>query len=397
MVMTVVLVVGLAFGHGIEEAKPAQVAGTQPFEAKWKELVSKAKGEGELVIIMGGTDSASARGILQWFQNKYGVKIIASTGSGSKNADRLLAERTRGRHTVDVSMVGGSSTERLRKAGALMPVEPLIVDPTILHRNSEQWLLADKVYWTDRDKKYSMATSLRVSNLWDIFYNTKLLSRDQAAGIKSYKDLFRPEFRGKIAATGQASLGGGVTTRTRLWLTLGEEFFRRLYLESKMQVVGADNDRELAEGLARGKWAIALGAGAEQQKLANLGLPVASITDDVVMEEGLVTEVRGTLSAVDQGPHPHAQRLFVNWWYSQEGMEIQQTLTHDPTPTPVLRRDVSQGKVPDREWKRIQQIPRLAAAGKIKILDQASPEWVKAEEESLVVLRKIYDQLGYPY
>jgi hypothetical protein len=78
-------------------------------------------------------------------------------------------------------------------------------------------------------------------------------------------------------------------------------------------------------------------------------------------------------------------------------MEIQQTLTHDPTPTPVLRRDVSQGKVPDREWKRIQQIPRLAAAGKIKILDQASPEWVKAEEESLVVLRKIYDQLGYPY
>jgi len=402
MVIAAAFAAGLAAERDAGGAMPVEVGQSGrsqvgSYDAQWKELLAKAQEERELVVVMGGTDSASDRPILQWFQKKYGIKVIASTGSGSKNADRLLAERARGRYTVDVSMVGASSLDRLRKAGALKPVEPLIIDPTILHRSPERWWLADKVYWTDRDKKYSMAMTLRVSNLWDIFYNTKLLSREEAASIKSYKDLLRPEFRGRIAATGQASLGGGVTTRTRLWLTLGEAFFKRLYLESKLQVIGADSDRELAEGLARGKWAIGLGATAEHEKVIKLGLPVASITDNRTMEEGLVTEVRGTLAAVDRGPHPYAQQLFMNWWYSQEGMEAQHTLTEDPAPSPSLRRDVAQGKVPDREWKRVQEIPRLVAEKKIKVLDQASEEWVKAEDESLAVLRKIYDQLGYPY
>ena len=169
-----------------------------------------------------------------------------------------------------------------------------------------------------------------------------------------------------------------------------------MYFDHDLQIVGSDNDRELADGLANGKWAIALGGGAEPDKLIELGLPVASITGSRVMEEGLASEVRGTLTAIDNPPHPACQALFYNWRYSQEGMEIYQTVTADPAPSPGLRSDISQGRVPDREWANVQLVPEAAASGRVTLLDQASEEWVTAQDVSLERLIEWYDELGIP-
>jgi len=235
------------------------------FPTLWKNLIADCQAEGELVVAMGGSDSAVGRPMLQWFQNNYKVNVVASTGSGSRNADRIIAERSRGRYTVDISQVGTSSLERLRKAGALTPIEPLIIDPTILNRTAANWWLHDKIYWTDRDNKYSMADTLRSSNMWDLFYNTDLVSAEEAAGITSYYDLLAPKYKGKIATTGQAG-SGSATTRTRTWIMLGgTEFFDQLYFDAEMDAVGPDSDRELADGLARGKWHFALGGGSDPQ------------------------------------------------------------------------------------------------------------------------------------
>lgn len=365
------------------------------FEAQWERLVSDCQAEGELVVAMGGSDSAVGRPMLQWFQDEYGVRVIASTGSGSRNADRIIAERSRGRYTVDISQVGTSSLERLRRAEVLAPIEPLIIEPTILNRTADNWYLYDKIYWTDRDNQYSLADTLRSANLIDVFYNTDLVSAEEAAAITSYADLLDPKWRGKIGTVGQAG-SGAATTRTRMWIVLGPEFYNGLYFDAEIDAVGSDNDRELADGLARGKWHIALGGGSEPYTLMELGLPIASITDSIVMEEGLATEVRGTLSAIDQPPHPKCQQLFYNWYYSQEGQEIYQTITLDPSPSPSLRSDVPQGRVPDREWEQVQMVPQLVREGKINVIDQGSDAFAEATDASLARLIEIYTERGLP-
>ncbi len=75
-------------------------------------------------------------------------------------------------------------------------------------------------------------------------------------------------------------------------------------------------------------------------------------------------------------------------------MEIYQTRTLDLTPSPRLRSDIPQGKVPDGEWARVQEVPRLAAEGKVKVLDQASDEWVRATDEGRAKIIQWYVELG---
>src|SRR5262245_1975012 len=146
MMTAVVFALGLA-GHGkawsAEVGKPQEKPKPAPdpsFEAKWKELLAKAQKEGELVIIMGASDSRHNRGMFDYFAKQFGIKIVASTGSGTSNTNRILAERSRGRSTGDISLVGQGSTDRLREAGALVPLKSLIFHPEVLDRSQGWWL-----------------------------------------------------------------------------------------------------------------------------------------------------------------------------------------------------------------------------------------------------------------
>ena len=398
MVLAVTLALGLGAGGeggtaqvGKSQEKPRPTLDTS-FEAKWKELIAKAQKEGEVVIIMGGSASRHNRAMLEYFGKQFGIKVIAATGSGRSNSNRLLAERRGRRYTGDISLVGQGSTERLRRARALAALKPLIFHPEVLDRSQGWWL--NEVYWTDRDNKYSMADTLRLSHIFEIWYNTKKLSQAEADSIQSYWDLLRPEFRGRMA--GRASTGaGGTTERTRIWLTLGEKFITRLYTEQKMRLFASDQHDPPAEGLARGKWDIILCCGRAARPLMKLGLPLRALTDGRVMKEGLVAEVRGTLSVLDKAPHPNAAQLFANWYFSRDGQTAKQTLSADLAPSPSLRSDVPQGKVPDADWATVRQTRQLAAERRIKVLDLGSPQYFKAQDEATKKLSKILREMGY--
>jgi len=386
MVLGVILALGLGAGG------EGWTASDTSFQAKWKELIAKAQEEGEVVIIMGGSDSRHNRAMLGYFGEKFGINAVAATGSGRSNTNRLLAERSRGRFTGDISLVGQGSTERLRKAGALVPLEPLIFHPEVLDRSKGWWL--KRVYWTDRDNKYSMADTLRLSHIFEIWYNTKKVSQAEADSIKSYWDLLRPQFRGRMA--GRATTGeAGTTERARIWLTLGEKYLTRLYTEQKMTLFPSDQHDPPAEGLARGKWDIILCCDRVARPLMKLGLPLKALTDGRVMKEGLVAEVRGTMSVLDRAPHPHAAQLFANWYYSRDGQRAKQTMTLDQAPDASLRSDAPQGKVPDDEWGKVKEVPKLAAEGRLKVLDLGSPEYFKAQDESREKLSKVLKDMGY--
>ena len=50
----------------------------------WHEVMGKAKEEGTLVVVLGGGASRRYRPIFKFFENKFGIRTVASTGSGRK-------------------------------------------------------------------------------------------------------------------------------------------------------------------------------------------------------------------------------------------------------------------------------------------------------------------------
>ena len=83
------------------------------FQAQWDQLIADAQAEGTIVLSLGGSDSRHIRDVLNHFGDKFGLRVIASTGSGSANTTRILAERSRGRYTADFNFGGTSSTQRM--------------------------------------------------------------------------------------------------------------------------------------------------------------------------------------------------------------------------------------------------------------------------------------------
>lgn len=368
----------------------------ESFQAKWDQLIADAQAEGQIVFSLGGSDSRHIRDTLAEFQRKFDLKVIASTGSGSANTTRILAERARGRYTADFNFGGTSSTLRMAQAGALVPVEPLIIEPTILNRTPETWHLSHKIWWTDVENLYSMASDLFIDNLENVWYNTNKLSPAEAAQITSYWQLADPRWAGEVVMAGYATQGSGVTTRVRVHLALGQQFWDGITRNAAEgnNLLDFSDYRACAELLARGAVTFAFGCDREVRPLHASGLPVASITDAIVMDEGLATEVRGTGSVIDRAPNPKAAQLFVNWWYSQDGMETDINLTRNLAPSPKLRSDVGQGKVSDAEWERVGELQGLVDRGAVAIIDQGSQEFEQARDETLIYMQALYNELG---
>lgn len=124
-----------------------------------------------------------------------------------------------------------------------------------------------------------------------------------------------------------------------VYLNLGEEFFKKLYLDQNLTVMR--ENRLLADAPARGTHAIVLGMGSQEyDKIKQEGFPV-----DIVLE---LPEIPPTMSGnpliglMNNAPHPHAAKLFVNWAASREGMEF---LTKTAKNVPV-RLDTDKSGLP---------------------------------------------------
>ncbi len=61
------------------------------FGTEWDELIAAAQAEGQVVLALGGSDSRTGRFAFAAFEKQFGVQIVASSGSGSDNANRILA------------------------------------------------------------------------------------------------------------------------------------------------------------------------------------------------------------------------------------------------------------------------------------------------------------------
>jgi len=360
------------------------------FESEWNALITRAQAEGELLIPAGSSSSRNNRPVVDAFDKKFGLTSVLMTGGGRVVSNRILAERSRGLYEADVSMMGPGSMERVLDGGALDPIKdtdwlfhPDALDPNV-------WLFPG--VYRDKFGTYNPSYAWRFRTITDIVYNTNAVSPQEVENIQSFSDLLRPEWQGRIVlADVSEARGGGAGDRMRAWMILGEDWLEQMV--RMHETVPGDQDRVLADGLARGKWDMIVlsGLSRDVRDMAGVGLPVAIF--DGPMKEGKIAEISGALGVFNNATNPNAAKLFLNWWYTREG----QTALHElglGTNAVSLRKDVPQGNIPDELWTQSQAATELIAAGELTLLDRTTEEWHATVTSTLEWIIALYQELG---
>ena len=326
----------------------------------WDQTLAAAREESKLIVVLGGGASRRYRPVFQYFEDKFGIQTVVSTGSGRKQADRLLAERGARRYKVDIIMTGGTTgNTRLLPNGVIDPITPELFLPDVVDKSL--WYKG-RHYYSDPKESYIFAFSA-TADLTPIAmrFNTDRLPIKKAKQIDSvWTFLDKKRFGGRIVALPPTLAGAGGTYFTaQAHPDLGVEFLRRLF-DPELKVNFIQSYRQVADGVARGKYTmgIFIGSGGQDiDRLGDLGLPVANFGEII---EGPLKErptLQGTASSnnimvVNGRPNPNAARLFVNWFLSREGQTIMHTKS-SRSPAPSFRVDVTeQGKVQKADMRK---------------------------------------------
>jgi ABC-type Fe3+ transport system substrate-binding protein len=340
--------------------------GSSARAASWDETLAAARKEGELVVALGGSASRNYRPVFKYFEDKFGIRTVVSTGGGTKQADRILAERAAGKHEVDIIMVGGTTAvTRLLPNGVIDPITPVLFLPEVVDKS--RWLNGKHLY-SDPEEKYVFAFS-GTADLAPVLmrFNTNKLPIEEAKKIDSVWTFLDKRFAGQIVALPPTTAGaGGTYFVAQVHPDLGEKYLRRFF-DPELKVVFIQDYRQIADGVAKGKYTMAIfvgSAGRDIDRLGKQGLPVASFTriiDRPVKERPIVggSAAGNNLMVANQRPHAHAANLFVNWFLSKEGQTIMHTKSQR-TPDQTFRTDVTEVGKLDRADMRKPGVEYLA-------------------------------------
>lgn len=281
-------------------------------------LVDKARAEGRLVWLTTQILGEVALPLAAAFKSAHGIEVVVQRTTPRQTAERLLQAARTPRTGIDV-VDGRSAMPHLKRAGLISPLAP-------------ETLRLIPAHLVDRDG-FWVATN--------VYYHAIAVNTDRVGPERrprTLEDLLRPEWRGRIAWSGQATLSGGAGFIGTLLRDQGEEagraFLRKL---SGQQIATFDvPSRQIVEMLIAGEFEVALQVYAHQAAIsAGRGAPVAWIP---------LEPITGSLSAIAitrQAPHPSAARLFVEFLLSRQGQEIFREADQIPASPDVPPKDAS--------------------------------------------------------
>jgi ABC-type Fe3+ transport system substrate-binding protein len=129
--------------------------------------------------------------------------------------------------------------------------------------------------------------------------------------------MVHPRWKGKISMDDPLVTGSGPNNAIYMYLTKGEDYFRKLYVDQEPAI--SREDRQKEDWLARGSHPISYGMAPKNvDQLSRQGLPVKSL--------GLLDGrgwLRGpSMVVLRDAPHPASAALFVNWITSPDGLRV---------------------------------------------------------------------------
>jgi len=308
-----------------------------PWQAEWERVVATAKKEGRIDLLTSPNPT-----YLQDFHKAF-PEIKATDlamAAGSQARVKVLAERRAGKYLADVE-VGGPDTpfSILHPAKALDPITPALLLPEV----------TDVAKWFERKHHYIDPEGQHIllfegSGQAYVAYNTDLVKPDE---IRSYWDLLNAKWKGKIVAQ-DPRFPGTVSQGSRFMFNhpeLGPKYLRRLLTE--MDLVLSRDNRQMVDWVAGGKYAFCLFCRTtEVYQAMKQGLPFKLAGTYDLKEGASIVPVTGAIGLINRAPHPHAARLFINWFLSREGQTAYQKSKIDFGGADSLRVDIPKDDVP---------------------------------------------------
>lgn len=310
-------------------AAPSKPEAKAAWEKEWQNSLDQAAKEKKVAIYsLWNTETRVA--LTKEFKSRHGIELeFTPFGRGTELLARVKAENRAGLYLADIFGAGGPTLLTVMKPeGVVGEIGGLLVLPEVL--DGKYWP-GGKILFSDKERS---AVAMTVSAQRFMVYNTGQIKEGE---LTSYKDVLKPQYKGKIALNDPTVTGAGNAFFSHLahniWsVEEASDFIRKLIVEQEAVVI-RDN-RLHVESVAHGKYAIGLGArvGTVAQFLA-IRAPIAP----VMLKEVFISHADGVVGVPRIIARPGAARVFVNWLLSQEG----QSVFAKNTGNPSLRLDVS--------------------------------------------------------
>ena len=319
---------------GVMVSSAAALAAQADWKKDWEQTLAAAKKEGQVTIYI-----YRYEGLLRQFKRDFpGIDVVSVTGRGNELTNRIMAERRAGKFIADVYSGGTNSLyNTLYKGKALDPLKPVLVLPEVT--DTSKWYGNEHRY-ADPEGKYIFSYIGSPSNA-QLAYNTNLVNPKE---FKSYVDVLNPKWKGKIVSLDPRDTGLGATMQFYYYSPeLGPEFMKKFF--GGMDITYAKNFRQMTDWLAQGKFAICMGC-KDSMRAKNQGLPVDDFDTNNWKEGSSFSAGGGSMSLMNQAPHPNAAKVFINWFLSRKGQIALQKLGDVDDPANSRRIDIPKDNIP---------------------------------------------------
>ncbi len=320
-----------------------------PWQQEWEKTLQAAKSEGQVTVYVHSTYAPVL--MSGAFEKAFpGIKLTVVSGVENDLERRFTAERRANKYLADVFMVGVLRSYDFMQAKYLDPIKPVLIVPDVL--DESKWWQGNHHY-SDPEKKY-LFRYVGSAQLGQISYNTQMI---QPKEFTSFWDFLSPKWKGKLLARDIRLPGTGGSAIRLFYYSpdVGPEFVRELFGE--MDITLFRDRRQGLDWLAAGKFPICFWCEGVE-KAHHQGLPVDTFGR---MKEGAgLSAGQGILTLINQAPHPHAARVFINWFLSRDGqINFQKALGKADEGSPdSLRIDIPKDDV-DPKSRRIDGVKYL--------------------------------------
>jgi len=199
-IKTLVLPMLLLVGCWLSESVAGQA---DLWKSEWQKSLEAAKKEGQVVLY----GSADYEKLFGEFNKKYpDIKVTGFFGRGADVAKRVMAERRADKYLADLYLNGMTTGYNvLYKAKAVDPLAPILLLPEVADP-SKWW--QGKHQYVDPENRYLLIFNGESRIV--VAYNKNFLSPEE---VRSYWDLLKPKWKGKIVALDPMTGGSGDALR----------------------------------------------------------------------------------------------------------------------------------------------------------------------------------------
>lgn len=265
-----------------------------PAEQRHKQLVEKAKAEGE-VSFYSSLQAQQIEPFIRVFQKRYPfIKVNPYRVSGNRQVLKIQTEMNAGNHLFDVTNGSSEQASAIKKIGAIDP-----------------YFSPQREFYNppNRDKDGYFASLYVIPIV--LGYNTNMVKRQEVP--KTYEELLQPKWKSNMFLDDEAYEWSAVLQKH----------------------LGRDKALQYLRALAKQDLRFMRGRTAQSQLLAAGERPIA-----IVLSGHTVLDMKARGAPVDQAildpyfaqanklmlarhaPHPHAAALFYDWALSEEGQSI---------------------------------------------------------------------------